>query len=315
MKRLLLLAITLLVVGISLLSAVTEVRPGERAVVRRFGRVLDEKPKPGLWIGLPWGMDRVDRVPVDLARRLVVGYQPDAQADNLQTPAGQLLTGDHNLVNVQVALIYSVNEDQVADYVIQAERADSLVARAAETALAEWVASRTVDEVLLRGKATLPAWLVRQTQERIAPYQLGIQIREEASVTYLYPPEEVRAAFDDVTRAQTEIRTSINRAEQEAERMLRESESEKYRTEQLTAAYVREHRLLAEAEAESFDRRRHHYESVRAENPAFLAGIWWDEMGKLFTKLKDDGRIDLLDHHIGADGLDITLFPPMGKKK
>src|SRR5438128_10228500 len=110
MKRIILLAVALLLLAGSFLSAVTEVRPGERAVVRRFGRVLDEKPKPGLWIGLPWGMDRVDRVPVDLARRLLVGYQPDAQADSVQTPPGQLLTGDHNLVNVQVALIYTVNE-------------------------------------------------------------------------------------------------------------------------------------------------------------------------------------------------------------
>src|SRR5207245_448745 len=199
-------------------------------------------------------------VPVDLARRLLVGYHPDAQADNVQTPPGQLLTGDHNLVNVQVALIYSVNEDRVEDYVIQAERADSLVARAAETALAEWVAGRTVDEVLLHGKAMLPAWLVHKTQERIGSYDLGIQIREEASVTYLYPPDEVRAAFDDVTRAQTEIRTSRNRAEQEAERLWREAESEKFRSEQLTAAYVREQRLLAEADADSFEHRRQQYE-------------------------------------------------------
>ena len=48
-----------------LLTGVVEVRRGERAVVRRFGRVLAEQPEPGLWVGLPWGMDRVDRVEVD----------------------------------------------------------------------------------------------------------------------------------------------------------------------------------------------------------------------------------------------------------
>jgi membrane protease subunit HflK len=315
MRRAIFVGLALLIALVSLLSAVTEVRPGERAVVRRFGRVLDDKPKPGLWIGLPWGIDRVDRVPVDLARRLLVGYQPEAGPDSVQTPPGQLLTGDHNLVNVQVALIYSVVEDRVEDYVVQAEQVDSLVARAAETALAEWVAGRTVDEVLLHGKAALPAWLVRKTQERIAPLNLGVEVREEASVTYLYPPDEVRSAFDDVTRAQTEIRTSRNKAEQEAERLLREAEADRFRIEQLTAAHVREQRLLAEADADSFERRRGQYERFRKENPAFLAGIWWEEMGKLFGQLKDNGRIDLLDHHLGADGIDITQFPPMPSKK
>ena len=313
MKRTLLITAAVLFAA-SLLTGVTEVRPGERAVVRRFGRVLEHKPEPGLWVGLPWGIDRVDRVPVDLVRRVLVGYQPEV-ADNLQTPPGQLLTGDHNLVNVQVALFYSIMEDRVDDYVIQSDRADGLVARAAETALSEWVAGRTVDDVLLRGKALLPAWLVQKTQERIAPYRLGIQIREEASVTYLYPPDEVRSAFDEVTRAQTAMRTAKNRAEQEAEQKLREAEADKYRTEQLTAAYVREQKLLARAEADSFDQRRQQYHRMRQENPAFLAGIWWDEMGKLFTTMKENGRIDLLDHHLGSDGLDITLFPPGPKKK
>src|SRR5437868_1501067 len=248
MRRTLLIAAVILFAA-SLLTGMTEVRPGERAVVRRFGRVLEHKPEPGLWVGLPWGIDRVDRVPVDLVRRVLVGYQPEAAADSTQTPPGQLLTGDHNLVNVQVALFYSVNEDQVEDYVIQADRADGLVARAAETALAEWVAGRTVDDVLLRGKALLPAWLAQKTQERIAPYRLGIQVREEASVTYLYPPDEVRPAFDDVTRAQTAMRTAKYKAEQEAEQTLRDAEADKYRIEQLTAAYARAQQLLARADA------------------------------------------------------------------
>src|SRR5437588_278643 len=96
----------LLLVGYDLTGCV-QVRPGERAVVRRFGRVLPHKPEPGLWVGLPWGMDRVDRVAVDKIQSVTVGYQ-DAVADQA-IPAGQLLTGDHNLVNVQVTLFYKVS--------------------------------------------------------------------------------------------------------------------------------------------------------------------------------------------------------------
>src|SRR5437870_8644723 len=104
MKRIILLAVALLLLAGSFLSAVTQVRRRERAVVRRFGRVLDEKPRPGLWIGLPWGMDRVDRVPVDLVRRVTVGYEPSEEAPAGMIPIGQLLTGDRNLVNIQVVI-------------------------------------------------------------------------------------------------------------------------------------------------------------------------------------------------------------------
>src|SRR5947209_9355318 len=85
------------------LTGVAQVRPGQRAVVRRFGRVLEHKPEPGLWVGLPWGMDRVDRVVVDRVQSVTVGYREGGEAGEA-LPAGQLLTGDHNLVNVQAVL-------------------------------------------------------------------------------------------------------------------------------------------------------------------------------------------------------------------
>src|SRR4051794_4558732 len=101
-----------------LLTGVVQVRPGERAVVRRFGRILDEKPGPGLWVGLPWGMDRVDRVEVDAVRAVNVGY--DGEPGDGDVPAGQLITGDNNLVNVNFSLLYKVDPEGLADFAVQA---------------------------------------------------------------------------------------------------------------------------------------------------------------------------------------------------
>jgi membrane protease subunit HflK len=296
-----------------LLTGVTQVRPGERAVIRRFGRVV-AKPGPGLHLGLPYGMDRVDRIPVDFVRPVRVGYDPAADESDEVTPPGQLLTGDHNLVNVQVVLDYTVRDEQIEDYVVQAERVDGVIARTAEAVLAEWVAERKVDDVLIQGKAELPALLVRRTQQRIAPYRLGVVV-QNASVSYLFPPDEVRRAFDDVTRAQTAIRTQENQARQEAAQKRRAARAEQHRIEQLTMAYVKEQRVLAQAEAANFEQRLAQYRRLRRDNPSFLTGLWWDEIGKLFTQMKATGRIDLLDNHLGSEGLDITVSPAVPRKK
>jgi membrane protease subunit HflK len=301
----------LLLVGY-LLTGVTQVRPGERAVVRRFGRVLDERPRPGLWIGLPWGMDRLDRVPITMVRKVEVGYQPEAEGEG--TPPGQLLTGDHNLVNVRVVIDYAVNEDEVVDYVLHADRTDSLVARAAEAALAEWVGGQTVDSVLLTRKADLLKMVRQRTQDTVRDYHLGITIGD-AAVVHLLPPDEVKPYFDEVTRAQAEIRTRENDARQEASRRLRNAQAEKFKTEQLTAAYVRERLRLAEAEGSRFEQRLNEYNRQRQTHPSYLTGIWWEEMSALFAKLKGEGRVDLLDNHLAGDGLDITVMPPMPNKK
>lgn len=317
MKRFFLIVALVLLAGY-LLTGVTQVRPGERAVVRRFGRVLDYKPEPGLYVGLPWGLERVDRVPVDIVRSLDVGYRPedaDLALRDGSTPAGQLLTGDHNLVNVRVVLSYSVNPDQVEDFVINtSERVDALVARAAESALMEWAASRRVDAILTSEKAQLPAWLVQATRQRLAPYRLGVTIGS-VSVADIGPPDDVKQAFDRVTQAQAAQRTERNNAESRAQLMRRNALSEQVRLEQQAQSYQKDQDEKARADAEVFLKRLEQYRRFRDTNPAYLSGIWYDEMGKLFKQLRQAGRVDMLDSRLGPDGLDITIIPPLPGKK
>ncbi len=300
----------LLVLGY-LLTGLVQVRPGERAVVRRFGRVLAEKPEPGLWVGLPWGMDRVDRVAVDRVQSVTVGYRETDAGETM--PPGQLLTGDHNLVNVQAALYYKVRLPEIEDHVLQEDRVGALLSRAAEAVMAEWVAGRTVDEVLLKGKNELPQELKRHIPEMIGLYHLGVQVLD-ARVAAVAPPDEVKAAFDSVALEQTRIATRRNQAEQEAEARWRAARADKYALEQATAAYVHNQELLARRDAERFGERLAQYRRGLRDNPHYLRQIWEEERGKLFAQLKQNNQIDLLDHHLGAGGLDLFTTPPLPPK-
>ncbi len=312
-RRLGILVLVLVVVAYGL-SGVTLVKPGERAVVRRFGRVLDTKPDPGLWIGLPWGMDRVDHVPVDQVQTVVAGYrEEDEDPEGLGTPQGQLLTGDHNLVNVQVSLNYKVRPEQVADYVAQADRVDPLLTRAAEAVLAEWVAERTVDDVLLNGKAALRPVLLERVQQRLDAYGLGIEL-SDARVTLLAPPREVSDAFEGVARAQTEIQTKVTKAQQQADSDYRSALADRYRLEQDSAAYATNADLQARAEADSFTRRLRQYQEARKTNPDYLRQIWEEERNRLFASMQKEGRIGPIDQRFGKGGLDILLAPLAPKK-
>jgi membrane protease subunit HflK len=304
--------VALVLVGVAYgLTGLTQVRPGERGVVRRFGRVLPDHLEPGITLGLPWGMDRVDRVAVDKVQSVVVGYQEDDGSPAM--PAGQLLTGNHNLVNVRVVVYYKVRADAVVDYVVQAERVDGLIARAAETVMGEWVAGRDVDDVLVNGKNRLPAVLMREAPARLDEYGLGVQLLD-ARVTLIAPPDEVKPAFDRVSSAQTGIATLVNKAEQDAASALRSAQADVYRTEQTTVAYVRGQTLLARSEAERFLKRLDEYREGRRRNPNYLRQIWEEERGKLFARLKDNGQLGLLDDHLGSGGLDLTIMPAVPKK-
>ncbi len=297
------------------LTGIHQIRPEEQAVVRRFGRVV-AKPGPGLWIGLPWGIDRVDRVPIATVRRIVVGYQPDGE-ENPALPVGQLLTGDQNLINVQLNIDYVLSDDSSAleDFVMNRDRIDGVIVREAETALIEWAAGRTVDEVLLVGNTEIPGWVVQRTQERIRAQRLGVRL-QQASVAYLAPLDEVRSAFDEVNRAQTNIHTQEFRARQDADQREREALAEAYRLDQQAKAYVEGKHRIARAEAEAFQKRSEKYRELRSRNPNVLTAMWWDAMSQVFLSMKSRGRIDVLDAYLGPDGLDITQFiPAPGRKK
>jgi membrane protease subunit HflK len=291
-----------------LLTGVAQIRPEERAVVRRFGKVVAH-PGPGLWIGLPYGIDRLDRVPTATVRRVTVGYRPEASEEN---PVGQFLTGDQNLVNVQVAVDYAVGDSagDLDDYVAQKDRVDGVISRETEAALGEWIGGRPVDEVLLAGNVALPGWLVRRVQARIQDQRLGVRV-QQASVVYLAPPDEVRTAFEEVNTAQTAARAQEQRAHQEAARLKRDAEATAYQFAQQAIAYAATKKAMAHAEADVFTRRLEQYRKLKLNNPDVLTAIWWDEMGRVWQGFRARGRVELLDAYLGPDGLDVsTVVPP-----
>jgi membrane protease subunit HflK len=285
----------------------------KRAVVRRFGRILPHKPQPGLHIGWPWGIDRVDLAPVGKERIITVGFNDKEDRDDEVVPAGQLLTGDHNLVNVQVSINYRVREKDMENFVLQQDAVDGFVARAAESLIAEWVAGRKIDDITRRGKSELPRFLLEHLQERIEPYGLGIAI-EQASVPRVEPPDQVKDAFEKVARAQTNITTQVNQARQSAESREREAEGERKRMKTLAEAYADNEIKLARSDAANFLERARQFQALSRDNPGYINTLWLDTMTRLYARMKSEGRIQPLDHYLSDGGLTITEFPLPRKK-
>ena len=82
----------------------------------------------------------------------------------------------------------------------------------------------------------------------------------------------------------------------------------------MTIAYRREQYLQAQAEAMNFQKSLDQYRRLSKKNPEYLNGVWWDEMSRLFTRMRQNGRLEMLDRYLGADGLDITQ-PVLPKKR
>ncbi len=288
-----------------LLTGVYQVGPDERAVVRRFGQVV-ARPGPGLGIGLPWGVDRVDRIPVRTVRQLRVGYDPEAgdtsgtTGDSTRTPAGQMLTGDQNLVNVQLVIDYAIGEtDQdLDDYTVHRELVDATLTRAAEAAAAEWAAGRTIDHVLLTGSSALPTWVMDRLGERLPELRLGVRV-QRASVALLTPPDEVRSAFEAVTQAQTAIGTKETQARQERDQRLTQAAATRYKLEQEARQFRDEQRAQGRADADAFLDERTAFRTVAKNNPEARALLWWNELQEILDAIAaQGGRAEPIDHYL-----------------
>ena len=284
-----------------LATGIAPIGPDERGIVRRFGKIV-ALPGPGLWVGLPWGMDRVDRVQVKTVRQLTAG-------DSNETYS---LTGDQNLIRAGLVIEYVVDEGHLDDFLLQRDSVDVVLLREVEAATGEWASARAVDAALLSGRSTLAVHLGQSLPDRIAPHRLGIVV-QRVSIDSMNPPDDVREAFEQVNQAQSAMATKENQARQDADRRLREAESVQFRFESQAESYRRQSESLARAEADAFTQRLAQYQAVRATNPDILTAIWWDETGRILLGLKGRGRIDLLDSHIGKDGLDISQFLPQKK--
>jgi membrane protease subunit HflK len=285
-----------------LFTGVAQVEPEERAVVRRFGRVV-ATPGPGLWIGLPWGIDRIDRERVRIVRQLAVG--------GTEGDAGQYLTGDQNLLNARLVVEYAVDPTALPAYVAQKEQVEPALRRETEALAAEWFASQSVDRALA-GRAQLAQWLNERLPLRLAPQNLGLSL-ERIAVESLAAPEEVREAFEAVNQSQTTIRTRTNQASQEAERQANEANTAKFRRAAEAEAYRNERITSAKAEAAAFAERLAQYQRHR-DNPDWLATVWREEVGKLLALVAQRGRIEVLDDYLGPSGLELHQFLPEKKR-
>lgn len=280
-------------------TGIYTVATDQRAVVRRFGRVIREQAKPGLHIGLPWGLDRVDLVKPSETKTVTVGTLGSADqvlGAALSDTRAQFLTGDQNLANLQATVQYTIHNPR--SYLFQSVEPDRIVARGAEEAITETLASQSIDMVLTTGKGALAILIGQKLQDRLHSYQLGVEVRS-VNLTELAPPPEVADAF---TRAAS--------ARSDRERL--KLEAQRYREETLAQAGAEARQLVNQAIADhdgAIDRSRSQADRFEAllyeynKAPAITATrLYLETMAEIIPRFKSKIIID------SGQGVDVTIM-------
>ncbi|HTU18347.1 MAG TPA: cation-translocating P-type ATPase family protein [Gemmataceae bacterium] len=286
----------LLLLGGWALSGFTAIAADEIGVVRHFGRPLPDDLDPGLHWCWPWPIDTVTRVQPRRVHTIEIGFRTVAGRggpstgswSSLHAGAGVrrlseeavMITGDGNLLELQGTLRYTIANPRA--YLFETADPEAILRGAAESVLRETVAGRPFADLLTIDRGRFQDAALERLRQRCSDYGgngMGIRL-EGLDLHDLHPPQDVVAAYHDVTKAMEERDKRINIGQENVLRWERRQQAEGLKQVRETEAAAQKKILFAHADQSGFEGRYRlrHRLSVAEEWRLFSAA--WKEMGK-----------------------------------
>ncbi|MDR3606255.1 MAG: protease modulator HflK [Oligoflexia bacterium] len=214
-------------------SGITILRSDEVAVILRWGRLVGDTPAlqehgPGLLFAFPKPIDQVVRVQVKHVWELPIdvlnsagGYYQEQGLDPVSQ--GYAVTGDHNIVHVQVVARYRVRD--TAEWAFYGPKAEDVLRVELTAAMVRSLGEMGVDRVLADGRKDLIATATRHAQAGLDAAHSGLEL-SSLELTRLAPPAALAGAFDAVQSAFIGAQTKKNQAQAFAQSAIPQAQAE-----------------------------------------------------------------------------------------
>lgn len=290
------------------LSGLAQVGPDEVAVVRRFGRPVEDIG-PGLHWRWPWPVETLTRVQPDRARTVEVGFRTVEDRSARPGRRGALTwqslhegegvtrveseavlpTGDGNLIELLATVQYRVSDPR--RYLLAVRDPDEILRAEFEAVLRETVAGDAFLDLLTVGRAELQRSVAARLRGRLEAYGgLGVSL-DGVTLRDLHPPGPVVEAFHNVAKAAEDHDRKVKDAEAAALRARRQAEIEATETERKAAVAAIKTVRTAEQERDAF---LAWYAARTTLPPADEARVLAETLGLIAGGV--DPRAALLDH-------------------
>jgi membrane protease subunit HflK len=256
-----------LVLAWLLLSSYTVVGANQSGVVLRFGRYA-RTLGPGFHFKLPQPLESVGKVATTSVRSV--------------TDQVRMLTSDENIISVNFNVQYQVSDAR--KYLFSTSNPDDTLAQAAEAAVRSVVGAHSMDDILtspgddastlpaMASSAPSPATAATSAAKKLAPqdrvtlqqqtldalqhtldsYDTGLVVTD-VSFQNVAPPDEVKAAFDDVNAAREDKQSAVNKAHAYANQVIPQATGEAARIVAKAEGDKAERIARATGDAERFE--------------------------------------------------------------
>jgi membrane protease subunit HflK len=231
-----------------LLSGIYMVGPGERGIVLTFGK-LTSQSESGLHYRFPAPIQSNYVVDIARVRTAEIGYRTEGNDQRVMLEEAQMLTGDENMVVVQLFIQYLVADP--VQFLFHVRDAETVLKSSAEIALRSTVGQNTIDFTMTEGRVQAQDQVKTQLQKLLDYYQTGLLVTE-ARLLAVDPPAEVRDAFHDVVRAFEDRERLVKESEGYAEQVVPAARGEAAQMVLEAEAYREQRLIRAEGDAARF---------------------------------------------------------------
>ena len=210
-RRAVLVAVLALVVLIGSSSCFYTVDDKQQAVVTTFGRVTDVTDA-GLHFKMPFGIQQVKKVDVNVYQKIELGYSSDGQDDYYQVNEKEstMITGDYNIVNVDFFVEYKISDP--VTYLYSSNNPEMILRNLIQSQVRNVVGSTSVDAVLTDGKESIQSQVKDLVTQILSEYDIGLTLIDVRIQDSEPPTQEVIEAFKAVETAKQKAETVVNDA-------------------------------------------------------------------------------------------------------
>ena len=179
----------------------------QQAVVTTFGKVTDIVDA-GVHFKLPFGIQQVQKVNVNVYQKIELGYS--SAAGNVNTSESTMITGDYNIVNVDFFVEYRISDP--VQYLYSSNEPELILKNLIQSQVRNVVGSSTVDAVLTDGKENIQMQVKDLVTQILSEYDIGLTLVDVRIQDAEPPTADVIEAFKAVETAKQQAEAVVNDA-------------------------------------------------------------------------------------------------------
>ncbi len=243
--------IVAIVVGLWLLSGIYMVGADQQGVVMRFG-AYHRTEQPGLRYRLPAPFEEVLLPVVTSQNETQIGFRSSARNNqsSIAVPEeSMMLTQDENLINVQFAVFWRINE--VNDYLFEIRNPNVTIKMAAESVMREVIGQNKLQFALTEGRGQIAEDARKRLQELMDEYKAGISVTQ-INLQTVAVPDEVKSSFQDVVNARLDMERFQNQAAAHVNKVIPDARGQAAKLLQEAKGYRDQKIAIAKGDADRF---------------------------------------------------------------